>query len=265
MWARLRKEMEPTIVAAEQRRREFENRAVRESRRHILDLLFKAYKCSVPPTQWKSLPPTLALCRLKPFRNIIESNASIAVTEADFAPHMQNIADILASAQAELKTRLVGRAIFGYHPSLPHAPAGAHPSGAANHLETSQLFNLASTVFTCKDCQNGLYGWDNITSHFCAPSHTGQVQVEEYPHEFQFNGQARKAAQKVVREVGLNPFTATVADMDMKNIRFGCTTCDKHDGVNKGSSSFPHEEMAYTWRALVSSFLYCALPVDTMS
>lgn len=213
---------------------------------------------SVPSTQWKYLPPTAALCALQPFRDIIESDASITVTEADFTPHMQNLADILAAAKGELKKRLVKRTVSGYRLISKYAGVYAPLGVDLGHLKPLQLFGLASTVFTCGDCSKGLFGWDDITSHFCTSGNFDRLHLYDYPHEFEFSEPKSQAAQRVIREAGLDPSTATVADMDKKNFRFCCTTCDNYNIADQPSYiRLPptQKEIAYTWRGLVSALL----------
>ncbi|KAF5310607.1 hypothetical protein D9619_007761 [Psilocybe cf. subviscida] len=257
VWARIRTQMEPDIMLAKQQRRESEDRAVRQSRRQILDGLFKAYKMTLSPAQWKYLPTTAILSGLQPFRDVIEADGSTVVTKADLEPYMQNIAETLTAAKDALKARLVDRAAASHRSA--QVPDGALAEGGPE-LEPFQIFELATTAFKCGSCQKAVYGWDEITSHFCSAGDNGIQNLSsyydrtaiynlEYPYEFSFSPESAGAVRTVIKTSGLDPVSATVAEMDANDLRFTCVKCD--DSPYSANSYLSHKKhRAYSWRGL---------------
>lgn len=252
-------------MLARQRRRESEDRAIRQTRRQILDRLFKAYKMTLPPAQWKYLPTTAILSGLQPFRDVIEADASTVVAEADLRPCMENIADVLTAAKDALKTRLIERAVASHRP--PEDSDGTSAEGGCQ-LEPLQIFELATTVFKCNSCQKAVYGWDEITSHFCSVGdhgihesaspfygHPTTIYNLEYPYEFRFSTETIHAVRNVIKAAGLDPASATVAEMDAKDLRFTCVQCNDSLPYSYLTS---RNHLAYSWRGLVHISQFCA-------
>lgn len=237
VWARLRAELEPKVQYAKESQLEDEELEIRHNRRIILDRLFKAYKMTLSPSQWKYLPTTAILSGLQPFRGIVEAECTMIVTEASFSSSMEDIAETLAAAQADLKRRLVAQATAFYTES-PHIMKGIE-----KHTPLG-MFDLAVTVFECAECCEAVSGWDDIISHFCSEGQYGlegpedlefywdSVYADEYPYKYCINKRMVATAGIVVQAAGLDPASATATDMDMKDLRFACSSCDGNRAVS---------------------------------
>jgi hypothetical protein len=102
-----------------------------------------------------------------------------------------------------------------------------------------------TAIFSCISCKTGrqaglaVVGWDAASVHMCG----------SYPHLFHTNWEfcsvGYAAAASIIRQLGLDPDTATPEDMDKIDARFFCgncpvKTCRRVQG-----------RKAYTWRECV--------------
>jgi hypothetical protein len=117
---------------------------------------------------------------------------------------------------------------------------------------------LATTIFQCATkCNanesvwgggysNPLFGWEGAVTHSCK-----SVQIYYYNKEIQtelaFSEKGSAAAAKLITLSGLDPASATPADMEKKDLRFFCSECVPRDFAN-----FLYGRCAYSWRSGVS-------------
>jgi hypothetical protein len=80
------------------------------------------------------------------------ADANEAVAEASFAPYMDNLAEVLEAANADLKTRL----LYNY----PDSKKTSTPELVEHSFKCTSGHYLSS-------CGQFLYGWDEISSHHC--------------------------------------------------------------------------------------------------
>ena len=80
VWNRIRPLLEPEIAARKAKRLEEEFAKIQRNRRGIVDDLYKSYKASLHPSQWKYLPRTFDLCQLSPIAAMVEDRRTLPRT-----------------------------------------------------------------------------------------------------------------------------------------------------------------------------------------
>jgi len=214
--------------------------AIRDERKKIVREGYFHYSMQLPPLQWKQVPPLLDICNLEPFARLINADPGVGVTSLDFGPAFKELPLLLSAISQEHKSRI-----------RPHIPAGRcwdFDSPPIDPLE------LATSVFQCmkKGCSGFILGWRGISEHHCKTEAHGSYSCRQ----FKYSHPAAEFAAQVVQVAGLDPKTAVIADMDDKDLRFGCSKCQLPMRLKSREKSAP----GYTWRTMVHLFrLYLSL------
>ena len=226
---------------------------IRSARRAIVHSFYQEYQKTLRPSQWKYLPRTLDICAMDPFSAVMNAEADVVVTAADFEDAFRQLPELIA-ANFEAR-KLHARSLLKV-PTSANQPTCSAPEqgeivvGEASSSSTSLLpdvLNLATAVFRCHEasCKLNprvpyLFGWDDIAQHNCKSdlgSYASDYHLmdEPGPSKIEFSAAGSEIAAAVVRVAGLDDKVATVSDMDAKtkDIRFGCPLCPP--ATNNGS------------------------------
>lgn len=242
-WPRVRRAIEPRILAAKEQRLETEDKITRNTRRRLFDDLYANYHLTVEHSQWKYLPASSALYDSPPVRDIIKSDPSIVVTEETFADCLQNLSEFIKSAKKKLKWVLLCVIC-----STAPAWRSMSPSPFEFQAEDFSQIDLAILPFKCKKCRLDLFGWDEVSSHHCESirEYTGQQYVAAHC--------TAHYVVNIVRLSGLDITTATVSEMDSLDLRYTCTVCKPDASKEWDIYGARGMAKAYTWRNCVRHF-----------
>jgi len=239
VWQRIRPELEARALTNKTQRLEQEHAELRMARRMLVRNRYGDYARTLSPSQWKYLPRPLDICSFEPFTELITADPDIIVTSQSFDEAFEMLPELLSSAAEERRKSKLAL--------LPPAITGS----AVDPLE------LATSAFQCQKCSkssfyysNILFGWNDIASHHCGVQTAGlfsSPSANEVDNPGAYNMEAAKWVGKIVEKVGLDPATATVVEMDNKDVRFTCTTCPIQQ--MKGGWA----RAGYCWRRLVNS------------
>ncbi|KAJ3502257.1 hypothetical protein NLJ89_g8968 [Agrocybe chaxingu] len=293
IWTRIRPLLEPAVLQKKRERLEREMQGIRSARRTIVHTSYQEFQTTLMPSQWKYLPRTVDICAMEPFAKVIDAEADVTVTAADFAEAFRQLPDLLTAASDARK--LMARKLFENRnqldpfnfresrtkqppPSAPEPEAGEIVEDAGPPSPPPDPLDLATTVFACQEVPYGgygniapyLFGWDGVASHNnCRPDlfspaadrnqwYLRRIEVSPGPPKVAFSVSGSNAARAVVEAAALDEKTATVSDMDAKDLRFECSACPAKKKVGSTSWTKP----GYKWRDFVSisrSIYHCAV------
>jgi len=261
------------VLGKKKERLEREMKEIRFARRDIIHTSYKEYQKTLMPSQWKYLPRTVDICTMDPFAAVVDAEADVAVTAADFEDAFRQLPELISTDSDARK--LHARSLLNILPAV-NLPASSAPEpgeiveGEASSFSSSlqpDPLDLATAAFTCREAscnfnrrESYLFGWDDIAQHHCK-SDLGlvssnmywiyqRVEYEPGPPKIDFSAQASEIAAAVVRAAGLDDKVATVSDMDAKakDIRFGCSVCPP---LKRNATSWT--KGGYKWREFVRS------------
>ena len=260
------------VLKEKKKRLEQEMRNIRSARREIVHTAYQDYQKTLMPSQWKYLPRTVDICAMDPFAAVVNAEAGVVVTAADFEDAIRQLPELISTDFDARK--LHARSLLKI-PTLTDQPACSLPEmgeivegealSSLNSLPPDVL-DLATTVFTCRELsckinskRSYLFGWDDIAQHHCKPdlgpqsnSYYIQHQLNYEPElpKIEFSALGSEIAAVVVRAAGLDDKVATVSDMDAKtkDVRFGCSFCPP---TKRNTISWM--KGAYKWHELVRS------------
>jgi len=257
------------VLQSKRERLEREMKTVRSGRRAIIHTSYREFQKKLKPSQWKYLPRTIDICALDPFAEVLDAEADVFVTAADFEGAFRQLPELL-SASSDAR-RVQARSLLKV-PMSAIQPASSAPelgeiveSSVASSSSHTDALNLATAAFSCQElpCNNYgnkapyLFGWDDIASHHCRlDSFSGDPYWYHTEHAralptIAFSTVGSKFAGAVVRAAGLDDRVATVSDMDAKDLRLGCSACPPQ----KKNGALSWTKVGYKWRDFVSSCL----------
>ncbi|CAA7263085.1 unnamed protein product [Cyclocybe aegerita] len=279
IWTRIRPLLEPAVLQKKRERLEREMKGIRSARRTIVHTSYQEFQTTLMPSQWKYLPRTVDICAMEPFAKVVDAEADVTVTVADFVEAFRQLPDLLSAALDARK--LTVRKLFEnrHHlypfelwesrtkqppPSAQEPEAGEIIEDAGPPSQPLDPLDLATTVFACQEepCSGYgstapyLFGWDGIASHNnCRPDsfspaadrnlwYLQRIEVSPAPPKVAFSVSGSTAVRAVVKAAGLDEKTATVSDMDAKDLRFECSACTAKKKVGATSWTKP----GYKWR-----------------
>ncbi|RXW18806.1 hypothetical protein EST38_g7059 [Candolleomyces aberdarensis] len=231
VWSRLRPKLEPGIEAERNRRVACELESTMNERMSILKDLYDVYLSSLKPSDCCFCPPAQFLRPLPEVVSLIEAGKDVVVTSHDFQPILDNIATHIANYQEERRQFAIS--------TLPET-----------ETQPADPLSLAKNVFMCEATHThswdgglskaAMSGWPMIGSHFCIKRsaldyHPG-IRLDR-PCKVIYNNKLSGIASNVITVIGLDPSTASCADMDQKDARFTCDFCS--------SANFSN---IFTWR-----------------
>ncbi|KDR69735.1 hypothetical protein GALMADRAFT_255521 [Galerina marginata CBS 339.88] len=255
IWNRIRPILEPKVMERKAIRLEREMGSIRAARRQIVDGLYKTYKASLHPSQWKYLPRTLDICKFDPFAIVIDTPAVVTVTEDTFNLAIQSLPELLLAASEKKKSDL--KALLpGYFTS---ATAGRvlEPGEVSNG---DDCLDLAACTFMCKayrhihyyDTSDSLLvGVQDLMTHHCEGesesfSSSYSLTSTTLPSPIVFSEKGSEMAKLIIQLAGLDPRTALASDMDQKDLRFSCACCSPQNQSGKWV------RYGYSWRTAIA-------------
>lgn len=268
VWKRIRPILEPSVLQHKRERLEREMKSIRTGRRSIIHTVYQEYQKTLMPSQWKYLPRTLDISAMDLFAAVVDAEADVVVTAADFEDAFRQLPELL-SADSDAR-KIHARSLLRIPTSVTQ-PASSAPepgeivegeaSSSSSSLQPDAL-DLATAVFACREasCYFGrshLLGWDDIAQHHCKSDLESlsnlywiHTELEPGPPKIDFSLRGSEIAAAVVRVAGLDERVATVSDMDTKakDIRFGCSVCPP---LKRNANSWT--KIGYKWREFVRS------------
>jgi hypothetical protein len=230
VWTRIRPILEPEVQERKAQRIKRQIAALKTNRRQILAARYKEFQRTLRPSQWKYLPSTLEISAFEPFARHIEADVGVKVDGKMFDDAFVALPELLAVAAEQYKATLR---------ALMDGTTREEGEIAADPLD------LATAAFKCSKCRNSLFspcvfGWNEIATHHCPP---------EDPVEFRYSPEIANVVRKLAQLTGLDAATATPADFDEKNFRYGCDACPR---IKDHGQSY---RLGYSWQNLVN-FLF---------
>lgn len=243
---------------------------MKRERREFVDKFYKSYKKTFKPEKWAYFPPEDLVTYDSLFSTFIQQDSLETVEELNQELATARLPEIreewFHQRQRELYEMLPGVSPIDDSVEAPTEESLTQEE-IDKQIEERQLqkkkeiqntmdtrMKRATTIFSCISCKTGrqaglaVIGWDAASIHMCG----------SYPHLFHTNWEfcsvGYAAAASIIRQLGLDPDTATPEDMDKIDARFFCgncpvKTCKKVQG-----------RKAYTWRECVSNNLSRFLP-----
>jgi hypothetical protein len=218
------------------------------------------------PSQWKYLPRTLDIYALDPFAKVVDVNADVVVTAADFEDAFQQLPELLSASSEARKIQLRNLLQIPTSKNQPASstsqPGKMIQSEAPSSSSQPDALDLATAAFTCRERCGvpSLFGWDDIAQHHCKSDldtfdisdllswwqHAIRFAQAPGPPKIDFSADLSKIAGAVIQAVGLDDRVATVSDMDAKDLRFGCSACppERYRGCS-------WMKFGYNWRDFV--------------
>ncbi|KAH6894997.1 hypothetical protein BKA70DRAFT_1375721 [Coprinopsis sp. MPI-PUGE-AT-0042] len=233
----------------------------RKERREKTTKLLADYKKTLKPERWQRMPPMEVLLYQEPFYDYLngplEDTPELTLETAK--ENYLSRSRIGRQRRLELYQMIPGHEMPDAEPE-PGTEEGLSDEDRATRARErentrkeilgilmDQRMNLATSVFSCATCKQSrhsamsLIGWDTTLTHMCGSMSSW------YHTSFEFCSVGYAAAANIIRSVGLNPETATPAELDALDARFFCLNCPVtlHRKVRG--------RKAYTWRECVSS------------
>ncbi|KAJ7735865.1 hypothetical protein DFH07DRAFT_843337 [Mycena maculata] len=218
-WAVMRESLEGPIRDKRRSRLLTEHPDMMKARQILAREAYLAYAVTVLPREATFLPTLAGLEDIPEIRSICECEPDVEVTIVNFSA-LPSIIEGWVTAKRVRLTQLAN---------------GAMPE------KTADRFNLASTIFRCHNGHEKLgrpamFGGDEAMRHVgekCDP------QLDQALSEVAF---------ALVTSLGLDPSTASVADMDQHNPRFRCDGRVAYNVCGKSNKDIE----VFTWRGCIT-------------
>ena len=203
-------------------------------RRNIVDGIYSAFKDRRSPFECRLLPHIFDLCSVPELKDRIEAGTDIEATPEAFSDIVDRLPTLILSYE-----RIVMR----------EASATLSRNIAPDYSTEAVNLNLAASVLCCSLCRALIFGWGDLLEHHCLPSRFGltaglrQVTAAENRKYYR---PTESITLQVIRLAGLDPATATIADMDTVDLPYFCSFCLFHLYVPNDLQQY------YSWRSIVS-------------
>ncbi|CAA7263078.1 unnamed protein product [Cyclocybe aegerita] len=268
-WTRVRPTLELIVLHSKRKRLERDMGPIRAGRRAIIHALYQGYKKTLPPSQWKCLPRTVDICAMEPFIKVLDAGANAA---AHFEDAMRQLPKLLSSALARRKKdapaslkKVTSTLASASTSTLNQSSSETAKAGTAKAPPPNPL-DLVTSAFVCLErCHasryrsvfglyppsSHLFGWNEVASHECRPdtySDSPCMELDPQALTIAVDDSGSMAAAAIVRAVGLDDKVATIADMDVKDLRFGCSVCPST--LKDGEIEWC--KVGYKWREFVT-------------
>ncbi|KAJ7691800.1 hypothetical protein B0H17DRAFT_1331006 [Mycena rosella] len=252
MWDKIRPELEPIVQKSKEKRLEDEREARIRARTQLVEDIYKEYKKTLAPSQWRYLPGLYEVAQLPAFSILVNAPDDMNVETVHFKEAAESLPEFAAPWPAAREVELV---------QLVH-DARTSDSGLSSQSSSataSSPLDLATTVFTCAQHCNSttggvLFGRDAAV-HRCREPNYGLSTRTEIPVKtiLKFSTRLSTAAASIVAQAGLDATRATCAEMDGLDLRLLCIACPPRRDPATQKTSYD----AYSWREAVSHFLFC--------
>ncbi|KAJ7576319.1 hypothetical protein C8J56DRAFT_972721 [Mycena floridula] len=218
-WTRLRESLEDSIIDKRRARLFKDHPTIMDARQGLAREAYMAYASTLSPVNvFPSLAGFMAIPKII---EIIEREPDVDITLADFSD-LPFIVSESVNRKREVLQERVNRL-------LPES--------------TADSFNLATTIFRCDEGAHKDLGRPPIFGVDETMRHIGETC------DPRINIGLSKVASALVVSVGLDPNTATAADMDRKDVRFRCLD-DSYNGCDKKPTL-----QVFTWRGCITHAL----------
>lgn len=238
---------------------------MKRERRQIADKTYDDYKRTLQPEAWARLPPPDIVACNEAFSDYIHQDSLTDVKDLDVPRVMAQLPETVSNwhfnRQKELYDLLPGVEIeedLDYVELDEKDREGLSEEDverrttelrkekkAALQVKMDDRMKLARTIFSCISCKAGrhsglaVFGWKDACVHMAG----------SYSHYFhsswEFCSVGYAAASSLISQLGLNPDTATLEEVDAKDARFLCMNCPTK------SCKGVQGRKAYTWRECV--------------
>ncbi|KAF8878942.1 hypothetical protein BD779DRAFT_1474561 [Infundibulicybe gibba] len=214
-------QIQPRAVALVESRRdarlEGKRARLRLLRIQMLQKLYLQYAKSVVPRQWCYLPDFNDLIEFPACKNIVEDDNSVPESPSSFLPVVEQFPTLIQEWISIKKARIT--AMLEPTPETVDDP-----------------LDLAVSVFEC--ASNPCFGrqklsplsplisWEVVAAHSCQPA-SQCLPTGNLPTSVRVSHLGSITAAALVREAGLDPASATIAQMDALDLRFACIECSK--------------------------------------
>lgn len=237
---------------------------MKRERRVIVDKTYDDYKRTLKPEQWAGLPPSDIVACEDVFCDYIAQDTLTDVKELDVPKAMAAFPETINNwhfqRQKELYDLLPGVEIEDEYVYLEEKECEGlsveeiskrttelrKAKKASMKAKMDERMKLARTMFSCISCKSGrhaglaVFGWKEACVHMAG----------SYSHYFHSNWEfcsvGYAAASSLISQLGLDPDTATLEEVDAKDARFLCMNCPTK------SHKRVQGRKAYTWRECVA-------------
>jgi hypothetical protein len=215
-WNKLRPKLEPAVEREKKRRIAWVMLPLIRKRVNIFEDVYNKHLTKLTPSERYRCPPAGYFRLLPEILGVLESDMTVDVSADEFLPMMDYVDECIAKYQAEKKSSALN--------SVKPGTSDANGVGAGEGA-----LNLASHVFRCDGTrwiQYSLIGWPMMASHSCS---YGRVYTTTLPpghwipkvcSKLELYKPASQRASELVALAGLDPETATIADMDEMDPRY---------------------------------------------
>ncbi|KAJ2935035.1 hypothetical protein H1R20_g2022, partial [Candolleomyces eurysporus] len=197
VWAKLRRDVEPLVIAAKKKRLVEEVKELAHTRMAILRTRYQHFLAGLPASESYCCPPVEFLGLVPAVREHLEAEKDVSVTAQDFDSVFQEMPNHIAEYQRRKKRTAVDTA-----------------SERWGHAGPSPRYRV-------------LQGWPMIASHCCV----GGVNTLRngaalaMPNNVVVDRELSAISYILLKLVGLPPDTTAVSEMDEKDARFVCVPC----------------------------------------
>ncbi|KAJ3521395.1 hypothetical protein NMY22_g12338 [Coprinellus aureogranulatus] len=254
VWTRLKPKLEPLVIAQKEKRLNKELQTIVTPRMQIFKTLFEGYLAGVRPLEKLNAPSFQFLRAVPEVAALIDAPKDVTVTASDFQPVLAKMPEHVSQYLRDYR-----EAIAGIFPASDFQTSLDPLNMARFVLQCSTSFArevrrllyygsstpyYATSIVTCSS--GPLHGWSMVTSHLhcdCKGAEAYELGVipSSVPQQaFTVHEEASVTATSIIALVGLDPMTATIADMDEKGPIFACVNC-----------SAPQRYPIYNWRQAV--------------
>ncbi|KAJ2918277.1 hypothetical protein MD484_g2103, partial [Candolleomyces efflorescens] len=213
-WNKLRPKLEPVVEMERKRRIARIMLPLISKRLKIFEDVYNNHLTKLKPSERYRCPPADYFRLDSEISRVLESDMTVDVTADDFLSMMDYVDGCIAKFQAEKKASALNSAI----------------SNAGVDVDTAEgALDLAIHVFRCDGArwtQHSLIGWPMMASHCCingrvyTPTLPPEHWIPKFCSKLELNVPASQKAAELVVLAGLDPQTATIADMDEMDPRF---------------------------------------------
>ncbi|KAF7360514.1 hypothetical protein MVEN_00782200 [Mycena venus] len=261
IWNTIYPKLEPTVRASKDRRLQREREIRTKARTRVVEDIYKEYKKTLVPTQWRFLPGLHEVLHYPAFSVVVNAADDVNVETTHFDEAVSALPGFIVSWTAARKVELVKLIKDAQSSSGSSGSEG----GSTFSVPGTQLLDLATAVFDCaqENCTGrysgtytALIGWESAAAHHCRNNrlYNWGSPPPSIETVLKFSSRGYMAAASLVTLAGLNEKHATAAEMDNLDLRFLCIACIPR--IHKQTEN----HFAFSWRAAVSHFASTSHP-----
>lgn len=237
-WKKIQRPSENEIEKARRDRVWIERRPIRQARAEIAERLLEAFKSNLDPASASTIthPPAALLVDSAPFQDVITSEDHDDAREGDFLAAMSQVPAYYDHCVVARIAELVAL--------LPtHADQEGMDSASRLRLATSYFLNTFVSRFE-HSRNRVVFATDELKS---LPRALDLEEKDGKVFRYFRTPTSLDAANDLIKLAGLDPRTATIAEMDQRDARFRCLC-----GPDKAPMRGCEVSLARSWRNCVS-------------